>query len=97
MSKESTDIVGQIMAFEQGELDNEEVYSLFQFLLDSGMIHSLQGSYQRMAEDLLLAGVIEMPQHRNQEREMFSYEEVMFIVSSIVFMVVLGACWYAGR
>lgn len=65
MSKESTDIVGKIMAFEQGELDNEEVYALFQFLLDSGMIHSLQGSYQRMAEDLLLAGVIAMPQHRN--------------------------------
>ena len=63
MSKESTDIVGKIMAFEQGELDNEEVYSLFQFLLDSGMIHSLQGSYQRMAEELLLAGVIQMPHH----------------------------------
>tara|TARA_R100001079_G_scaffold105677_1_gene73176 strand:+ start:668 stop:865 length:198 start_codon:yes stop_codon:yes gene_type:complete len=65
MSKESTDIVGQIMAFEQGELDNEEVYSLFQFLLDSGMIHSLQGSYQRMAEELLLAGVIQMPAHNH--------------------------------
>ncbi len=65
MSKESTDIVGKIMAFEQGELENEEVYALFQFLLDSGMIYSLQGSYQRMAEDLLLAGVIEMPHHRN--------------------------------
>tara|TARA_B100000131_G_C17893287_1_gene523264 strand:+ start:187 stop:384 length:198 start_codon:yes stop_codon:yes gene_type:complete len=65
VSKESTDIVGKIMAFEKGELPNEEVYALFQFLLDSGMIHSLQGSYQRMAEDLLLAGVIEMPQHRN--------------------------------
>jgi len=65
LSKESTDIVGKIMAFEQGELENEEVYALFQFLLDSGMIHSLQGSYQRMAEDLLLAGVIEMPHHRN--------------------------------
>ena len=65
MSKKSTDIVGKIMAFEQGELENEEVYALFQFLLDSGMIHSLQGSYQRMAEDLLLAGVIDMPQHRN--------------------------------
>ena len=65
MSKESTDIVGKIMAFEQGELDNEEVYSLFQFLLDSGMIHSLQGSYQRMAEDLLLAGVINMPTQRH--------------------------------
>ena len=65
MSKESTDIVGKIMAFEQGELDNEEVYSLFQFLLDSGMIHSLQGSYQRMAEELLLAGVIHMPSHQH--------------------------------
>ena len=65
MSKESTDIVGKIMAFEQGELDNEEVYSLFQFLLDSGMIHSLQGSYQRMAEELLLAGVIQMPAHNH--------------------------------
>ena len=65
MSKESTDIVGKIMAFEQGNLDNEEVYSLFQFLLDSGMIHSLQGSYQRMAEELLLAGVIHMPAHKH--------------------------------
>ena len=65
MSKESTDIVGKIMAFEQGELDNEEVYSLFQFLLDSGMIHSLQGSYQRMAEELLLAGMIQMPAHKH--------------------------------
>jgi hypothetical protein len=65
MSKESTDIVGKIMAFEQGELDNEEVYTLFQFLLDSGMIHSLQGSYQRMAEELILAGVIQMPAHKH--------------------------------
>jgi hypothetical protein len=59
------DIVGKIMAFEQGELDNEEVYTLFQFLLDSGMIHSLQGSYQRMAEELLLAGMIHMPDHKH--------------------------------
>ncbi len=65
MSKESTDIVGKIMAFEQGELDNEEVYTLFQFLLDSGMIHSLQVSYQRMAEELILAGVIQMPAHKH--------------------------------
>ena len=65
MSKASTDIVGKIMAFEQGELDNEEVYTLFQFLLDSGMIHSLQGSYQRMAEELLLAGMIHMPDHKH--------------------------------
>lgn len=60
-----SDITTQIMAFEQGELTNEEVYGLFQFLLDSGMIHHLQGSYQRMAEELLLAGKVAMPKHRN--------------------------------
>ena len=58
-------IAGQIIAFENGELENEEVYALFQFLMDSGMIHSLQGSYQRMAEELLLAGKIEMPSHKH--------------------------------
>jgi hypothetical protein len=59
------DITTQIMAFESGELENEDIFALFQFLLDSGMIHSLQGSYQRMAEDLLLAGKIEMPKHNH--------------------------------
>ena len=59
-------IAGQIIAFENGELPNEEVFALFQFLLDSGMIHSLQGSYQRMAEDLILAGKIQPPD-KNEE------------------------------
>ncbi len=59
------DITSQIIAFENGDLPNEEVYALFQFLLDSGMIHSLQGSYQRMTEELLLAGKIEMPNKRH--------------------------------
>tara|TARA_Y100000114_G_C11574624_1_gene238118 strand:+ start:191 stop:376 length:186 start_codon:yes stop_codon:yes gene_type:complete len=59
------DVVTKIMSFEEGELDNEEIFALFQFLLDSGMIHSLQGSYQRMAEELLLAGKIEMPKHNH--------------------------------
>ena len=59
------DITTQIMAFESGELENEDIFALFQFLLDSGMIHSPQGSYQRMAEDLLLAGKIEMPKHNH--------------------------------
>ena len=59
------DIVGQIMAFENGEMSNEEVYAFFQFLLDSGMIHSLQGSYHRMAEQLLNEGLIEQPKQRS--------------------------------
>ena len=59
------DIVTQIMAFEDGQLNNEQVFALFQFLLDSGMIHSLQGSYQSMAEDLILAGRIHRPKHNH--------------------------------
>ena len=57
-----SDIVGQIRAFESGELEDTEVYALFQSLVDSGMIYSLQGSYQRVAQDLLLAGEITPPQ-----------------------------------
>ena len=59
------DIVAKIIEFENGEMENEEVFAFFQFLLDSGMIHSLQGSYQRMAEELLLAGKVEMPKHNH--------------------------------
>ena len=59
------DIVGKIIEFENGEMENEEVFAFFQFLLDSGMIHTLQGSYQRMAEELLLAGKVEMPKHNH--------------------------------
>ena len=59
------DIVAKIIEFENGDMENEEVFAFFQFLLDSGMIHSLQGSYQRMAEELLLAGKIEMPKHNH--------------------------------
>tara|TARA_R110000824_G_scaffold55206_1_gene152173 strand:- start:546 stop:731 length:186 start_codon:yes stop_codon:yes gene_type:complete len=52
------DIVDDIMAFENGELTREETFSLFQRLVNSGMIHSLQGSYQRMAQDLIVCGAI---------------------------------------
>ena len=52
-------IAGQLMAYENGELHEGEVIALFQFLLDSGMIYHLQGSYIRMAEQLLEQGFIE--------------------------------------
>jgi len=59
------DTVGQIMAYENGEMTEEEVIAFFQFLLDSGMIHSLQDSYHRMAEQLLNEGLIEQPKQRS--------------------------------
>ena len=50
------DIVGQLIAFEQGDLDDTETISFFQQLIDSGMAWSLQGSYGRMARALIEEG-----------------------------------------
>ena len=47
-----------IIRYENGELEMDEVIALFQALLDTGMINHLQGSYQRMAADLLADGTI---------------------------------------
>lgn len=56
--EKSYDAVGQIMKYEEGALDESEVIELFQHLLDSGLIYSLQGTYQRQAQELLENGYI---------------------------------------
>ena len=53
------DLVDKIIAFESGEMDDDEVIEFFQELVDSGTVWSLQGSYQRAARRLIEAGLIE--------------------------------------
>jgi hypothetical protein len=50
------DQVDKIMAFESGELDEESILELFQELIDSGLAWQLQGSYGRIAQNLIDAG-----------------------------------------
>ena len=53
------DQVGAIIAYEQGELDQEETLELFQRLVNSGLAWQLQGHYGRMALALIQAGEIQ--------------------------------------
>jgi hypothetical protein len=53
------DQVDKIIAFEQGDLDEDGIIELFQELIDSGLVWQLQGSYGRMARNLIEAGYCE--------------------------------------
>lgn len=54
----NNDIAGQILAFEQGSLEDEQVLDLFQELVTTGLAWQLQGSYGRTAAALIEAGLI---------------------------------------
>lgn len=53
------DLVGAIMAFESGELENEQILELFAHLIRTGMAWTLQGSYGRAAASLIDQGYID--------------------------------------
>ena len=57
-SLKSFDTVGQIMAYENSELSEEGIIELFQHLVDSGLAWQLQGSYGRMAKQLIEGGFV---------------------------------------
>jgi len=52
------DTVGNIIAFESGELDDDGIRGLFQHLVNTGLAWTLQGSYGRAAKQLIEAGEI---------------------------------------
>lgn len=55
---ETYDLVGKLMSFESGEMEDEdEVAEFFQYLIDSGLAWTLQGSYGRMAQRMIDVGL----------------------------------------
>lgn len=57
--------IDELMAWENGELDEDDTIDLFQNLVDSGLAWKLQGMYGRQAKALLDAGLIRLPAKRN--------------------------------
>lgn len=51
-------MVSKIIAYESGEMTEEEIIEFFQELLDSGLCWQLQGHYGRTAQSLIDAGLI---------------------------------------
>jgi len=56
--KRMNNLTERIVAYESGELDQQQTIQLFQELCDSGMIMNLQGHYGRLAFQLMEAGLI---------------------------------------
>lgn len=51
------DIVDKIIRYENGEMDEDEIITFFQELIDNGMAWTLQGHYGRMAQELIERGM----------------------------------------
>lgn len=50
-------LVDQIIAFEEGKLDQDKVLALFQLLIDSNLAFQMKGSYEVFAKQLIEGGL----------------------------------------
>lgn len=55
---DATTVGGYIIDYEEGNLSDNGIVKLFQYLLDSGMAWTLQGSYGRTTKALLDDGYL---------------------------------------
>lgn len=55
----SSDLVGEIIEYESGEMSEEDMIVFFQKLIDNGMAWTLQGHYGRTATALIEQGLCE--------------------------------------
>lgn len=56
--------IGRMIAYEQGDLSEEDTVELFQELIDSGLVWTLQGFYGRRAAALIRLGLCRLPEEK---------------------------------
>ena len=56
-------VVDQLIAYEEGQLTEDQEIALFEHLVETGMCWQMQGHYQRVAATLIEAGLISSPVH----------------------------------
>lgn len=59
--------IDTLIAYETGELTEEETVTFFQGLVDTGLVWRLQGAYGRAAYALIEAGLVTTPCQRAVE------------------------------
>lgn len=56
-----TNALDYMIAWEQGDLSDDETVGLFQYLVNTGQAWTLQGMYGRQAAALIDAGLVQRP------------------------------------
>jgi len=58
--KNENDMVGKIIAYESGEMSEDQTIEFFQELYNSGLWQSLQGHYHRVMNSLIEEGFVKI-------------------------------------
>lgn len=61
MANTDPGLVDDIIAYESGQMDRDEIIAFFQKLVNTGVAWELQGAYGRQADQLLKLGLIYDP------------------------------------
>jgi len=61
MLLEIKNLTDKIVRFEEGDMQEDEVISFFQELVNTGLVWNLQGFYGRTAVNLIESGLVTVP------------------------------------